>query len=350
MKKIKSKSVRVELQKTEKVRKKLAKEDLLNENLKIYSDKNFAYIPVKDISSEKLEDYEIVEKDFEKNKEKITSYKDILDVPDSVKNELPSSYDVIGDIALVKLNEDLKIYKKKIGEALLIANKNIKTVALIDSVSGEFRTRNIDIIAGEKKTKTVHKEFGLEYIVDIEKVYFSPRLANERKRITNLVKKDEVVVDMFTGVAPFPIMISKYSNPKTIFAIDKNKDAIDLAKINVRKNRVYEKIKLFCKDSKYIGEIIDKDIKVDRVIMNLPFSSYNFFENALDLTKKKCIYHYYEMLSDEKIEKRIKDLQTIASKRDIKICISKINRIKTYSPREFYIGIDITAKKKTMPT
>ena len=61
----------------------------------------------------------------------------------------------------------------------------------------------------------------------LKETYFSPRLANERKRITSLVKPGETVVDMFAGVAPFSIMIAKYANPKIIYAIDKNKDAIN---------------------------------------------------------------------------------------------------------------------------
>ena len=48
--------------------------------------------------------------------------------------------------------------------------------------------------------------------------------------IASQVKNDEIILDMFTGVAPFPLMISRYAKPKSIIAVDKNKDAIILAK------------------------------------------------------------------------------------------------------------------------
>ena len=99
---------------------------------------------------------------------------------------------MIGDIILIKIPKELNKYKKVIGDALLNSNKQIKVICAIEPVKGELRTRDIEIIAGEKRTETTHKEYGLTFKLDIKKCYFSPRLANERKRITNLVKKDEI--------------------------------------------------------------------------------------------------------------------------------------------------------------
>ncbi len=113
---------------------------------------------------------------------------------------------------------------------MLETHKNIRTVCLIDPVSGELRTRNVAIIAGENQTLTTHTEYGLSFDVDVETTYFSPRLASERKRVANLVKSGEIVVDMFAGVAPFSIMIARYAKPKIVYAIDKNKEAVLLCK------------------------------------------------------------------------------------------------------------------------
>jgi len=237
-------------------------------------------------------------------------------------------------------------YKKEIGDALLSTNKNAKVVCLVEPVKGELRTRDLEIIAGEKRTKTVHKEYGLNFEVDIKKTYFSPRLASERKRIANLVKPDEVVVDMFTGVAPFSIMIAKYSNPKIVYAFDKNPFAIKFAEINIKKNKVLDKIHLIKSDAKYSYKIIKE--KADRIIMNLPFSSYKFFNSALNICKNKCIIHYYDILKDNEIEKRINFLKKVANKKGFKLEELVIHKIKSYAPREFYIGIDITAKKMPM--
>ncbi|PNX49967.1 MAG: hypothetical protein BV456_08325 [Thermoplasmata archaeon M8B2D] len=211
------------------------------------------------------------------NQKKTKSYKDSIKIPQNLKKELPTSFDVIGDVLLIKLKDDMINYKKEIAQALLKNHKNVKTVCLIHPVSGELRIRKIEIIGGEKVTETIHKEYGLKFLVDVKKAYFSTRLANERKKITELVKNNEIVVDMFTGVAPFPIMIAKYAKPKIIYAFDKNKNAIKYAKENIKINNVLDKIELICTDALNIPQYLkERNMKVDRVIMNLPFSILKF--------------------------------------------------------------------------
>jgi len=275
------------------------------------------------------------------------SYKETTQIPDDLKNKLPTSYDIIGDIALIKLQNDLMYFKKEIGDAIISTHKNIRTVCLVKPVSGEFRTRKIEIIAGDKKTETCHREYGLNFYLDVKKTYFSPRLANERRRISELVKPNETVVDMFTGVAPFSIMIAKYAKPEIVFAVDKNKDAIQYAQKNITVNRVLDKIELIQDDAKKLVNILSKySMSADRVIMNLPFSSYNFFETALKIIKNQATIHYYDIQHEDKIKERITQLSSLAHNNNFKFVNYNIKKIKSYSPHEFYIGIDITAKKQ----
>ena len=282
-----------------------------------------------------------------RKKSKSFSYKGLINIPSNLADRLPTSFDVIGDILLIKIDDKLEFYKEQISEALLIANKNIKTVCQIFPVSGELRIRDIKIIGGKKSTETFHKEYGLKYCLDIKKTYFSPRLANERNRIKDSVKNNEIIVDMFTGVAPFAIMIAKYANPKIIYAFDKNYEAIKYAQKNVTINQLLDKIELINEDSKNAPAILKKkNVKVNRVIMNLPFSAFKFFSQALDLIGEKGIIHYYDIIHEDKFGNRIQDLEKISNKKGYIFKLVKINKIKSYSPREFYIGIDITAKRK----
>ena len=345
MNKIKSKAVKVKIKHTEKVRKELIERNLLRTSLKILKRGEYAFLPVNDKINFSLENFDITEAYFCRNKSKTGSYKESVKIPKNIKKYLPSSFDVIGNILFIKLNDKLLDYKQNIGKAILDSHKNISSVYLVESVSGEFRTRDLELIAGKPETRTVHREFGINLLVDIKNVYFSPRLANERKRVADLVNKKEIVLDMFTGVAPFSIMIAKYSKPEIIFAVDKNKSAIELAKKNIRLNKVYENIKLICGDSKNIKNLINPK-RADRIIMNLPFSSYSFFEYALGLVKDVTIIHYYDILVEENIDNRAIELKKMANSMGLKLSNFKINKIKSYSPREFYIGIDITAKKK----
>ena len=343
-----SKCVYVPLKDGEKVRQYLKINNLLRKDLKINKDKKYIYFPIINNISIIERKYNIKNKTFEKKSKNYIYYKEKLEklIPKNVLKNLPSSFDIIGDIILVRLNKNLLVYKNYIGSALLSTNKNAKVVCLIEPVKGELRTRKLEIIAGEKRTKTIHKEYGLIFEVDIQKTYFSPRLANERKRISKLVNPDDVVVDMFTGVGPFSIMIAKYSNPKIVYALDKNPYAVKFARINVKKNKVLNKILIIKADAKNSNNIIKE--KADRIIMNLPFSAYKFFKNALNIANNKCIIHYYDILRENEINEKIEFLKKIASKKGFILESLDIRKIKTYAPREFYIGIDITAKKMPM--
>ena len=91
--------------------------------------------------------------------------------------ELPHSYDIIGSILIFESKQKMtKIQEKKIAEELLKINKNIKIIAKkADIYKGKYRTRKIQIIAGENRKETLHKENGIKIKLDVEKCYFSSR-------------------------------------------------------------------------------------------------------------------------------------------------------------------------------
>ena len=69
--------------------------------------------------------------------------------------ELISAFDQIGNIIIVRIPDSLISKKKIIGETLLEQVKTTKSVFSQSSpVEGNFRTRNLEIIAGEDRTET----------------------------------------------------------------------------------------------------------------------------------------------------------------------------------------------------
>ena len=104
-------------------------------------------------------------------------------------DELISAIDQIGDIIIVRIPDSLLSKKKIIGETLLKEVKIARSVFYQASdVEGDFRTRNLEILAGEDNTETEYKEFGCKFLVDVENAFFSPRLSTERERISNLIQ------------------------------------------------------------------------------------------------------------------------------------------------------------------
>jgi len=208
---------------------------------------------------------------------------------------LSKSYDIVGDVAIIRVSEALIPRVQTIAEAILQTQKHVKTVLRqVSPVSGDFRTRELEWIAGEKKTETVYKEFGCLFRVDLEKCYFSPRLSYERMRIARLVQPEEVVVNMFAGVGSYSIVIAKHSRPEKIYSIDINPIAIQFLKENVRLNRVERQVVPILGDAK---EKIERRLRniADRVIMPLPEKAFEYLDSAvLALRPKGGFIHYYD--------------------------------------------------------
>ena len=213
--------------------------------------------------------------------------------------ELISSFDQIGDIIIVRIPDSLLTKKKLIGETLLSKVKIAKSVFYqASAVEGDFRTRNLEILAGEDKTETEYKEFGCRFTVDVENAFFSPRLSTERERISNLVQDGEIVVNMFAGVGMFSIMIAK-KKKCTVYSIDINPIAAKLCKQNIISNKLAGNVISINGDA---AQIIQEQLenKSDRTLMLLPERSDEFLNSAINATKSGGIIHYYSHIHADK--------------------------------------------------
>jgi tRNA (guanine37-N1)-methyltransferase len=235
---------------------------------------------------------------------------DVLEssIPPSMLASLPQALDVIGDIAVLEIPAELDPYKKAIGDAILKTHRNIKTVlAKAGAINGIYRTREYNHIAGENRTKTIHKEFGCQYHVDLAKAYFSPRLSHEHERVVSLVQSGETVVDLFAGVGPFSVLIGKRNPNVKVYAVDLNPDAVELLKVNVRVNKVENRVFPTLADAQEISSGKLRGV-ADRVIMNLPETAMDFVDAAsLALKSEGGVVHFYAFMRAPKTVKELKN-------------------------------------------
>ena len=214
-------------------------------------------------------------------------------------NELISAFDQIGEIIIVRIPDSLLAKKKIIGKALLDEVKIVRSVFYqASAVEGEFRTRSLEILAGEDNTETEYKEFGCRFIVDVKNAFFSPRLSTERDRIANLVQDGEVVNNMFAGIGMFSIIAAK-KKKCTVYSLDINPIASKLCETNIGLNKLAGNIISINGDA---SEIIKEQLmnKSDRTLMLLPERSDEFLESAINTTKDGGIIHYYSHIHADK--------------------------------------------------
>ena len=218
---------------------------------------------------------------------------------DQESEELFSAFDQIGDIIVIRIPDSLLSKKKVIGETLLKEVSTAKSVLYQSSdVSGDFRTRSLELLAGEDKTETEYKEFGCRFFVDVEKAFFSPRLSTERERIADVIRDGETVINMFGGVGMFSILAAK--NKKcTVYNIDINPVASQLCEKNISLNKLAGNVISLNGDA---AQIVNDQLKEkgDRTLMLLPERSDEFLESAILATKNGGIIHYYSHIHADK--------------------------------------------------
>jgi tRNA (guanine37-N1)-methyltransferase len=328
--------IKVPKKKGEPVRRMLLDLDILDISLKISVDSSFLYFP---LSREPVpgeldflpEETELIDFDFELQQKK--------PVPEDLLGFSPS-YEVIGDIALLE-DPDLDQQKaSRIADTLLRTQPNIKTVIQpLTPVIGEFRVREFEIIAGEPRTETVHREYGCRYKVDLARAYFTPRLSTERSRILSWIKEGDAVVDMFAGVGPYSILLAKSKKPSKVIAIDKNPDAVHYLKENIILNSVknIEAIEGDAREEakKFAGT-------ADHVIMNLPHNAHEFLDSAVLLTKPGGIIHYYGITpEDELFESSIELIKAAAERAGRQVEVLEKRVVRSYAPHQYNICIEV---------
>jgi len=244
-----------------------------------------------------------------------------------------ANYDIIGNVAVIKTDGMRKKEVKKQAEDLL-KKSNIKTVVeKAENIKGRLRTFKIKHIAGEKTFIAEYKESGCIFFMDISKCYFSPRMGGDRLEIAKKIKKKDNVLCMFSGIGPYPVVISKKSNPRKIDSIEIGRECNKYAKMNIEKNKI-KNINVYQGDVRKV--VLKLREKYDVIVMARPNLKYSFLKEALHVAKKgtKIFYHGFAHEDDKKemIESLKKEAK--ACKRSIKIMrIKEIGDIAPYKHR-----------------
>lgn len=245
-------------------------------------------------------------------------------------------YDTIGNIAIIKFPEKTKEKaKKEFAKKILRESKNIKTILeKKEKVKGRLRILKTKFLAGKNTSITTHKESSCFFRLDVKKCYFSPRMGNDRLEIAKRIKKNSSVLVLFSGISPYPIIISKFSNPKKIIAIELGNACNKYAKENIELNKI-KNIELIQGDVKKILPKLKE--KFDYIIMARPQLKENFLKEVFKITKPKTKIFYHGF---GKNIKEIKyEIKNEAEKNKIKIKFLEFWKNGDIAPYKFRFTI-----------
>ncbi len=261
-----------------------------------------------------------------------------------MEKKYPKSFDLIGNIAIVKYPEGFKKKDKVLhAKKILQSNRSIKTVLeKTGKFKGRLRKQETKYLAGEKNKEVLYKENGCVFRFNVDSTYFSPRLSNERKEISNLIKKNDEVLVMFAGVAPFPIVIAKHSKAKKIYSNEINREANKYAKLNIELNKLKHKIELLPGDIKRVSKKLSENKKkFDVIVMPRPQLKDSFLKEAFMLSKKGTRIYYYDFCNVEEKQNILKKVKEEAKNSKKKIKIINIKNAGEIAPYRVRVRVDI---------
>ena len=261
-----------------------------------------------------------------------------------IRNELgvdfPKRYQIVGHVLIVK-----NVYKKQkeIAELILSKYKYIRTVCFIKEISGDLREPIIENTFGDG-TETIHKEHGIFYKLDVAKIMFSKGNLNERKRLIGLIKKNEIILDMFAGIGYFSLGIAKHHPDAKIYAVEKNPIAFKYLRENIKLNKIKNIIPIL--DDNRDKKLREEIPKVDRIIMGYIPATEKFLPVALNYIKNNGIINFHNTYKKEELwDFAEEQIRNIIESYGFKLKILQKKKVKSFAPKIYHVVMDVNAWK-----
>ena len=199
---------------------------------------------------------------------------------------IPTSFESIGHIAHLNLLEDQLPYKRVIGEALMLKNPPITTVACkCGPINNVYRNMELEVIAGENNFITSVKQSDLTFKMDFSKVYWNSRLQAEHDSVVGTFRDGALVCDAMCGIGPFAVRAAKRKHCH-VRANDLNPDSYTWLCENCKINGVQDSVECFNMDAReFIKKQFD-DGGCDYIVMNLPATAVEFLDAVGEGAKK----------------------------------------------------------------
>lgn len=228
---------------------------------------------------------------------------------------------------------------KKEALELLERYANVKSVLKkMGGRAGVFRIYKLRLLAGDRNTEVVHREYGMLFRIDPRKAYFSPREAEERQRIAKIAENGERILVMFSGIAPYAIAIAKQKTCE-IVCVEINKKAVEYADENLKINKLAGSIENICAD---IKKVCKKIGKFDRILMPLPETAEKFLPEAFAAAKKGAVIHLYGISEEKNLFSDLEEkAKKVAEKTKIKYKTIGRQKVLPFGVRMWKVRIDL---------
>jgi tRNA wybutosine-synthesizing protein 2 len=272
-----------------------------------------------------------------------TRLKNALDANE--REHLPSSFQRLGHVVILRLKPELLKKKTLIGEAVLTLIPGIKTVCVnTGKIDSEFRQPKVEYACGEENTKVIHTEHGCQFSFDVTKLMWSMGNMNERKRMYEMVKEGEVVVDFFAGIGYWSIPIAKHARPEHVYAIDANPDSIASLRVNQKLNKIpKEKMTILHGKCEEVAPSLGRI--ADRIILGyLPAPAFALEPAFHTFKPRGGVLHYEGLCEEGKYEGLVEEVRQHGTSLGWEIELLHAQPVKSMAPRKWHYVLDIEVR------
>tara|TARA_B110000008_G_scaffold119227_1_gene121952 strand:+ start:4613 stop:5413 length:801 start_codon:yes stop_codon:yes gene_type:complete len=260
-------------------------------------------------------------------------------------DDIPKRWEKFADIVLLPNSAFRKIHWESIvcdNFWLNICNSlGVERLARLGEIVGEKRESTVEILLGEDDW-VIRKESGIKYGYNLTKCMFSSGNINERRRMGEIISKDEVIIDLFCGIGYYTLPILVKSEAKHVYSCEWNINAINALKYNLENNKVEKRCTVYEGDNRTTTRDLF-DI-ADRVLLGLLPTAEKSYDIALDCLKKTGgILHLHGLAPADNHQKLVIDTTNILENLDsnYKVRNVDINKIKSYAPHWDHLVLDI---------
>ena len=259
----------------------------------------------------------------------------IISVDKNLKN-VPRGYKRLGDFIILRSKY---LLTSELGEKIQEIYQWCIGVYQHQTTLGEGREPQMIRLSGSSNTEILHKENGVLYQLDFTKITFSGGNRGLRKGLVDIVKPEEILVDMFAAVGNLSLQ-PLYYNKNRGMLIEKNEFTFGYLKKTMDLNKISDIIMVNddCRN-------VDVKNYADRIFMGYHDIDQTHIAKAIEISKDRAIFHLHPLAKPKNYEECANKYLELIKLNNVKTKLISINKIKDYSPGLHHIEILVQIQK-----
>ena len=263
----------------------------------------------------------------------------------SLLDSLPKRWEKFADVALLPrtafTEEGWNVVRGPELWSTIASALKVKRVGVIGEIVGEKRESTVKLLHGEDDW-VVRRENGIDYGYNFTQCMFSAGNVNERRRMGEVARIGETVVDLFSGIGYYTLPMLVNSQVNHVHCCEWNPVAVKALELSLDRNNVANRCTIHEGDNRLTAPYLSG--QADRVILGLLPTAEGGFELAINCLKKigGCLHiHGIAPASDHDswVDETITKLSNL--NHDFSVTETSQVRVKSYAPHWDHIVLDV---------